>query len=169
MESLRNLRLSVKLIGGFTMLALMILVGGLVGSYGVSAVSDDLKEVSRVRLPAIMGLDMMTEAKTALHRTERTVLLPEIAGSDAEKKRQADNIAKALGRADKGRKMYEALPKTKEEEALWNSLKPAWEAWLKDNQQVVDLAVAGRPLPTRRGRQGNPSMPWRNSWWSSSV
>ncbi len=111
MVSLKKMKLSVKLVGGFTVLALMILVGGLVGSYGVSTVSDYLKEVSQVRLPAIMGLDMMTEAKTALHRTERTVLLPEITGNDQEKKRQAENVAKALDRADKGRKMYEAVRK----------------------------------------------------------
>jgi methyl-accepting chemotaxis protein len=125
-------------------MAIMILVGGLTGLYGVSTVSDDLKEVSQIRLPAVMGLDMMTEAKTALHRTERTVLLPEIAGNSSERARQTENIAKALSRADKGQKMYEALPKTKEEEAAWGNLKPAWETWKKDNQQVVDLALDGK-------------------------
>jgi methyl-accepting chemotaxis protein len=141
---MKNMKLDVKLVGGFLMMALLITVGGFVGWYGISQVSDNMKEVGEVRLPGILGLEVMKEAQTAISKAERSLLIPEFLNDENLKAIQTKNLENAWQRADKGWKMYEGLPRTKEQEALWSNLKPAWETWKKDHGEVIELAKSGR-------------------------
>ena len=45
------------------------------------------------------------------------------------RERELENAIAALKQADEGWALYEAQPKTAEEVALWNELKPAFTAW----------------------------------------
>jgi methyl-accepting chemotaxis protein len=138
------MKLSVKLTGSFMLIALIIVVGGGIGWWGVTSTFRDLKQISDVHVPAIKALGIINEAHTSLQKYEKNVLIPKIYTSEAEMTRQIKLVEEYSGRAEKGWKIYEALPRTAEETALWDSLKPAWEAWKKDNAQVIELARAGK-------------------------
>jgi len=104
---MKNLRLSVKLIGGFLIVALITLGVGFFGWKGVSQTDEALKEVAQVRLPSILGLGILNEAQTAIHRYERTLVYekdPEIV------KRQFTQLEDSWKDADRGWKIYEPLP-----------------------------------------------------------
>jgi len=141
---MKNMKLDVKLIGGFLMMALLITVGGFVGWYGISKVSNDLTEVGEVRLPSIVGLEIMKEAQTAISKAERSLIVPEFLNDENLKTLQFNNLEGAWKRADKGWKMYEVAPRTKEGEEIWNKFKPAWEIWKKDHSDVIELAKSGK-------------------------
>jgi len=141
---MRNANLKVKLTGSFMLMALIIIVGGGIGWWGVYSTYNDLKEIAGVYVPGIKALGIMNEAHTSLQKIEKNLLIPEVYGNEAEKTRQVKLMETYAGRADKAWKVYEPLPKTAEEAALWNQLKPAWETWKKENAQAIELAKNGK-------------------------
>ncbi len=141
---LRELKLTTKLIGGFTVMGLMLLIGGLIGSYGISQMSINLRTFSDVRLPGINGLKIISEAQQTISGIEQSLLTPEYLNNETEKARLIQNLGEAWTRAEKGWKIYETLPRTKAEETLWTNLKPAWESWRKNHQEVVQFLRNGK-------------------------
>ncbi len=153
-----KMKLSVKLTGSFMLVALIIVTGGGIGWWGVTSTFNDLKQISNVHVPAIKALGIINEAHTSLQKIEKNLLIPRIYNSEAETARQIKLVETYAGRAERGWKIYEPLPKTTEEAALWNSLKPAWEGWKKDNAQVIEFTRAGKhddavALSTARARE----------------
>ena len=141
---MRELKLTTKLIGGFMVMGVMLLIGGLIGSYGISQMSINLRTFSEVRLPGIHGLKIIGEAQQTISEIQQALLTPEYLNNETEKARLFQNLEEAWTRAEKGWKIYEALPLTKEEEALWRNMKPAWESWRKSHQEVVQFLREGK-------------------------
>jgi len=138
---LTKLSMRGKLMTGFVLVAIIASAIGGVGYRGMMSINDALTEVGTVRLPSIEGLAIMNEALTAIQRAERTCLLQL---DQKEYENQLNIIKEAWDRAGKGWKIYEPLPQTKEEEALWKNFIPAWEGWKKDHGTVMDLIKAGK-------------------------
>ena len=95
-------------------------------------------------LPSVNAMHIINEAQTAIKSNQRTVLIPEFTKKSGELERFHKNIAAAWERADKALKIYEPLPRLKEEEAIWKQFVPAWEAWKKDTQSFEELTKAGK-------------------------
>jgi methyl-accepting chemotaxis protein len=140
----REIKLTSKLIGGFMVMGVMLLIGGLIGSYGISQMSTNLRTFSEVRLPGIHGLKIIGEAQQAISEIQQSLLAPEYLNNETEKARLFNNLEEAWTRAEKGWKIYENLPLTKEEETLWKNLKPAWGSWRKSHQEVVQFLKEGK-------------------------
>jgi methyl-accepting chemotaxis protein len=139
-----KMKLSVKLTGSFMLVALIIVAGGGTGWWGVTSTFQDVKQISDVHVPAIKALGIINEAHTSLQKIEKNLLIPKIYSSEAETARQIKLADTYAGRAENSWKIYDPLPKTAEETSLWNSLKPAWEAWKKDNAKVIEFTRAGK-------------------------
>ncbi|MBA3030627.1 MAG: hypothetical protein FP816_17695 [Desulfobacteraceae bacterium] len=140
---MRKLNLSVKLIGGFLVMGLIVSLGGILGSLGISRMGDQLREVSEVHFPAVQSLGTLIECQKNIQRVKYSFLIPESFGDESAKGGLFKVLEEAWNQADKGWKCYEALPKTREEEDLWNNLKPAWEAWRKTNHEFVQFLKEG--------------------------
>jgi methyl-accepting chemotaxis protein len=140
----REIKLTTKLICGFLAMGAMLFIGGLVGSQGISRISDHLKTFSEVRLPAIHGIGVMREAQQDISATVQSLLIPELLSNETEKARLFKNLEEAWSRADKGWESCETLPRTPEEEIVWRDLKPFWEAWKSSHREVVQLLKEGR-------------------------
>jgi methyl-accepting chemotaxis protein len=137
---MRKVKLSVKLVGGFLVVAVITLLVGLVGWRGVSQSDEALREVAIVRLPSVLGLEMMSEAQTAIQKFERILVYeqaPEIA------KRQYADLEEDWKQAEKGWKIYEPLPQTVEEAKLWKEFVPKWETWKKLHQEAIEFVRKG--------------------------
>jgi len=141
---MKDLKLSVKLIGGFCVVATITLIVGLIGFWGVAQTDKALTEVAEVSLPSVDALQTINEAKTAVEAAQAMLLIPEINSNSGERARENKEIADAFGRADKAWKIYEPLPQSKEEAAIWKQFLPAWEAWKKDTQRFDELIKAGK-------------------------
>src|SRR5665647_421014 len=118
---LKNMSMRAKLMTGFVLVAIIAAAIGGVGYRGMKSINDALTEVGVVRLPSILGLEIMNEAQTAVQRAERTSLLQL---DQKEKESQLNALKESWDRADKGWKIYEPLPQTKEEVVLWTSFVP---------------------------------------------
>jgi methyl-accepting chemotaxis protein len=136
-----GLKIGTKLMSGFILVAVVAASVGFIGYLGMSEIGRNIEEISGNRLPSLYGLQLMSEAQAAIHRSERTDLLT-LNSKQMESRLTLTNAA--WGRAEKGWKIYEPLPQSKEEEQVWKDFVPAWEAWKKDTQKVHDLVKAGK-------------------------
>jgi methyl-accepting chemotaxis protein len=139
----KSMKLSTKLVGGFVVVAVITLIVGFIGWKGISNVAADLNEINNIRLPGIAALGTINDSMTAIQRTERSILIPEIFKDDKERARQLTNIDNAWTRVEKSWKEFESLVKTKEEAAAWEQLKSAWNGWKKEHSRVIELAKTG--------------------------
>ena len=144
---LKNLSMRGKLMAGFISVAIISAVIGGIGYRGMMSINNALTEVGTVRLPSLVGLGIMNQAQTAIQRAERTCLLQL---DQKEYEHQLDRLKEGWANADRGWKLYEPLPQTKEEEALWKAFVPAWEGWKKDQATVMELIRAGKIPEARR-------------------
>jgi methyl-accepting chemotaxis protein len=124
----KSMKLSTKLIGGFVVVAVITLIVGFIGWKGISDVFADLTEINDVRLPSITALGTIKESKMAIHKTERTLLIPEFFQNETEKTRQIKALVVAWEKVDKEFKTFEGLSHTRDEKATWEQFKPAWQA-----------------------------------------
>jgi methyl-accepting chemotaxis protein len=134
----KNLRLSVKLIGGFVVVAVITLALGFVGWRSTSNLGLRLNDMSEVRLPGVENLTQTTKNMETMRVAQRTLLNPNL--SDEDRKRQFKNIAAAQERYLANWKVYEALPKSPEEAGLWQQFSQAAEAWKKENDEFLRLS-----------------------------
>jgi methyl-accepting chemotaxis protein len=134
-----DLKLNTKLLGGFMIVAIIAAIIGAVGYMGINSLGKNLDEVAVVRLPSILGLGIVNEAQTAVQRAERTSILLREVTED-----QKQRLKIAWDNAEKGWKIYEPLPQTTEEAALWKEFVPAWADWKKEHEKVLSLINAGK-------------------------
>jgi methyl-accepting chemotaxis protein len=137
-----KMKLSLKLIGGFAIVAFVCVIVGLLGWKGIYDTEKALNEVNDVRLPSVHALSIINEAQTSIKTAERSLLIPEFFNDEKAMDRQIKNIDDDWASVDKALKIYEPLPQTKEEEAVWKQFKPAWETWKADVKQYLDLMKA---------------------------
>ncbi|RPI73179.1 MAG: methyl-accepting chemotaxis protein, partial [Desulfobacteraceae bacterium] len=161
--TMKDLRLAVKLIGGFSAVALITLLVGLIGWIMVRNSVSALSEVGEVRLPSILGLETMDEAQAAILGAEHTLLIAEIAGNPQQTEEQLQRLKQAWTRAETGWKTYEPLPQTKEEAEIWKQFVPAWEAWKAEHQKVIDLIKGGKREEALALSNGNAEKTYRIS------
>ena len=139
---MKNMKLSVKLIGGFIIVALLITIVGISGSIGIRNTEQSLNRASNVLLPSVNSLNVINEAQTAIKLAERSLLIPEFLKEDKDINFQLNLMDKAWKRVEQASKIYEPLEQTKEEAAVWGNFKTAWDAWKGDINRFVDLAKA---------------------------
>jgi len=128
---LNNFRIKPRLVGAFLAMAAIAAVVGLVGLA-------QLKEVTAVRLPSVGGLKDMQAAQEALLAIQRGLINQRLIDSTA-RERLWNKRRQWLEQAKKGRELYEPLPQTKEEAAIWQEFKPVWEQWLEADERLASI------------------------------
>ena len=141
---MKNMKLSVKLIGAFAVVALFCLIVGFIGWLGIFTTEKALNEVNDNTLPSVQAMEIINEAQTDIKAYQRTLLIPEFVKSNSEVERFHKKIAAAWERVDKAWKIYEPIPRTKEEEAAWKQFVPMWELWKKQSNEFDELIKAGK-------------------------
>jgi len=136
---MKNLKLGVKLIGGFSIVALITLIVGIIGWLGVNQLSGLLDEVGEVRLPSVVSLLIMSEAQTAIDTNENALLSRGLTLETRQEKYAA--FKDIWTRVNDAWKVYEPLPQTEEEAQVWKNFMPAWENWKKDHESFVRLST----------------------------
>ena len=128
-----------------------------VGAVGLWATAEEgaaLNEAVGVRLPSILGLEIVNEAQTDVVRSSLETAIWENDYSAAAKASFVGVLAsknEAWKRAEKGWKIYEPLPQSDEEAALWKVFVADWENWKRLDQNVT---AQMEKLATGLGEQG---------------
>ena len=134
----KNIKLSVKLIGGFVVVAIVTLIIGFVGWRGTGSLGHHLDEMGKVILPGVMHLGSLAENLESQRVAQRTLLNPNLGMED--RRRQFTNIAREREEAKKAWTAYDALPRTAEEAKLWGQFAPMAQAWQKEVDEFLRMA-----------------------------
>ena len=126
-----------KLVLSFLGIALIGLISGAFGYYGVSSSEKSIQEIGSVRLPAVENLLIIAREAENIRGNLLTLSL---AGLDeTTRRRQYADIQTARERYQTAWTLYESLPQTDEETGLWKEFIPAWTAWQQANDQYLEL------------------------------
>ncbi|MEO6003848.1 MAG: PAS domain S-box protein [Opitutus sp.] len=121
------MKLRTKLIGSFGLVAALMLGISGVAVWQVQELSSALYEIGVVRLPSIEGLDLMGEAMQAL-RPRRASPTGERFGDPTPGANRTRTVESWL-LFDRGWAIYEPLPQTPEEAAVWKQFVDAVKIW----------------------------------------
>ncbi len=135
---MKNLRLMIKLVGGFLVVALITLTVGLVGWFGVENIHEGLTNVGLVRMPSVENLLIIAKEAESIRVAQRTMLSPTLDRQGREQ--QVGNIAMARERYTAAWNVYEPFQKTPQEEELWKQFIPAWKEWAVENNKFMDYS-----------------------------
>jgi methyl-accepting chemotaxis protein len=126
------------LITAFSSVAVVVMVLGFVGYYGIDREGKAIIELGQVRLPSIESMLIVSEGQTAVDTNENALLSRAIDLNTRQEK--YDAFASIWRRVDEAWKIYEPLPQTIEEATTWNEFVPAWATWKKDHEEYVKLS-----------------------------
>ena len=129
---MKNMTIKLKLILLVTLAAISLVIVGLVGNSGITNVGNAATEIGEVNLPSVLGLEIVNEGQTAIRATNREAPFYE---NDYKAQDKFASVLKKKAevwqRIDKGLKIYEPLPQTKEEAELWKKYTAEWDTWKK--------------------------------------
>ena len=135
---MKNLRLGVKLMGGFGLVALIVLVVGFFGWRGANNLGGHVEEIGQVRLPSIDSLRQVEKEFETFSVAFRTLLNPNI--SMDERQAQYENIQEARSAYQRALEVFEPLPQTEQEAAIWRDFDPQLQRWAEVNNEFLDMS-----------------------------
>jgi methyl-accepting chemotaxis protein len=140
---MEKMKLGGKLVGAFGLMGLMLLVGGLVGTLGISHISGQLKSASLIGSSRADSVGVLSEIQLDIHRLARSLLDPEIFDNTYEKDRVVQSLEQAWAEAEASWKRADAMGRPPEAALMWKKLGPLWEAWMKASREFVNVAQGG--------------------------
>jgi methyl-accepting chemotaxis protein len=142
---MKIMTLKAKLFGLLAVALTALLAVGAVGWIGVTNTAESVLEIGKVRLPSVLGLEMINEGQTAISASNRRVAFFENDyKAQAKLAEELQNQAEVWRRIEEGWKLYEPLPQTKEEAVLWTQFVKAWDDWKAENKKISDTISALR-------------------------
>ena len=132
-----EIKTGTKILAGFFVALIVAVVVGIVGYTGIGKLSTHVDTIGDVNLPSVQSLLKIQIGSERIKTAQRTLVN---LSADAEvRQRQAENIRKAREGYESAWKVYESLPHTSIETALWNKFVPAWQEWRNDNNEFFQL------------------------------
>ncbi|MES2262207.1 MAG: methyl-accepting chemotaxis protein [Pseudomonadota bacterium] len=139
---LNSLNLKAKLILLLVLSILGIVLVGAAGMHGMRSASAGFAETADVRLPSLLGLNQMKLGNRAVRVGALSVFrVMEDAKASAKVAAQVDVMKAGFAEIDAGRKIYEPLPQSKEEEVLYKDYLAAWDLRKQGGDRVVEAAM----------------------------
>ncbi|MFW5730762.1 MAG: methyl-accepting chemotaxis protein [Desulfonatronovibrionaceae bacterium] len=135
---MKNIKLGVKLLGGFIAVALIVLLVGFFGWRGANNLSGHIEEIGEVRLPSIDNLRKVESEFESVRVIIRTLLNPDL--SLEQRNDQFENLQHARVEYQEALDVFAPLPQTDEEAAIWRNFDPSLEEWARVNNSFFDMA-----------------------------
>lgn len=133
-----SLRQKLLMLGAVAIVALVVAV--ISGILGIREGISGVQEIGRHRLPSVIAIQGIREVQVALKSSTYEAALWE---NDPDAQEQFDTIAKdklaAWANIEGIWKRYEAIPRSAEEDALWQEFVKEWNTWKKFDQDTIAL------------------------------
>ena len=133
---MKNLKLMVKLLGSFIIVALITVAVGIAGWFGIKDLTENIVDIGDVQLPAIYNMVVLEKEIESIRVAQRTLLIPTLSKSD--RARETKFIEESRKKYRKAWDNYAALPQTKEEAAIWDKFVPSIKEWAVVNNRFND-------------------------------
>lgn len=131
-----SIRLKLILLSGLAVSALLAAI--LIGTLGIRSGIDGVEVIGRSHLPAVLALQRIKEAQTALKSSTFETGLWE---NHTDAQHQFAQIAKdkklIWSKIPASWQAFEAIPKSAEEMALWNKFVVEWETWKAYDEKII--------------------------------
>lgn len=135
----KNLQIRIKLLMGFSIVLIVLIVVGLIGYNALTVIGTKLEEVAANRLPTINALQTINEGQTAIKAAERSLLI--VSHSDPNfRKTQYEETDAAWKRIEAAWAIYLPLEQTDEEKKAWDIFVESWNDWKKDHQEFLNMS-----------------------------
>ncbi len=145
MSWFKDLPLRQKLIGSFLIVAALSLAVGAAGLSAVSKINASTDEIVKNQMPSTIGIAWMNTGISDMRRLEVGMILAKGSSDDAGyKKRLADYQDVVLkGELDRGRAIFEPLPRTPDEDSAWKEYLTALDKLKQYEEQQFARLDAG--------------------------
>jgi len=135
---MKDVKLGVKLLGGFLLVALLTLAVGVLGILEIRSLSGRLRSVGQEALPAVAHLSAVKAEFRTINQALRTLLSPNLDSKGRDG--QYANIQAARERYKAHAEAYQALPLDPDEAGLWKEFRTAMERAAAVNNTSQDLS-----------------------------
>ncbi|MFH0727672.1 MAG: methyl-accepting chemotaxis protein [Pseudomonadota bacterium] len=132
-----KINLKTKMLGGFGIVVMIVLVVGIVQWNVLSSSSSQLRNLAFDEVPKITALLTLSKTQTAIGAIENAMLNPAL--NDDALKKENTKFEEAWKKIDQLLKTYQGLPRSEKEESLWKKTSAAWEKWRNDHLAFVKL------------------------------
>ncbi|HTX72777.1 MAG TPA: methyl-accepting chemotaxis protein [Rectinemataceae bacterium] len=135
---MRNMKLAVRLVGGFSLVAALVLAVGGLGLWGSGRLMSDVREIGLNSLPAVQDTLLIEVSMRMIDSAENGLMQTTLDAKGRSDDFSTFDSAKAS--ADEAIQAYGALPKTPAERELWDRFAAAWGLWWNNHIRFADLA-----------------------------
>jgi methyl-accepting chemotaxis protein len=112
------MKISVRLIGGFSIVAVICAVVGGVGWYGIQRLQASLSDITHLRMPAQESLANIESSANRAVAAQRALLISSL--SYSERQGHLQDLTMAWHEFDQGLKAYDQLQKGTDDQNLWS-------------------------------------------------
>ena len=140
---MRKMKLASRLIGGFLLVALLLLAGGLVGFSGITIVKNRLADFVSGRVESGDALAAIIDAHENILGLEQSFLIPEIMDDAAVKEKLQKDMDAAWRKAEEAWRKYDRLPRDAQIDALYKKAGPLWQAWHAADEEFMGAVHSG--------------------------
>lgn len=135
--NLRKLGLQFKLISAFFLMAFLVFIVAFIGLSSSLQLTNQLNEISAIRLPSIIGLQMIENGIRDIQAGELVILNSRLSEALREEEMNREKIA--LESIKAGFSKYEPLPRTPKEDQLWKRFLSKYQRWEEEHQNFLKL------------------------------
>jgi methyl-accepting chemotaxis protein len=135
---LNDIKTGTKLLFGFGLAIAVTLIMGIVGRQALVTAGEHMDDVGKNRMPSLYGVQEIMAGQLHVAAGQRGLIHKRMM-EPAVRQANYEEVADGFRQAAEGRKIYELLPMTQEEQRIWSSFVPRWEEWQRSVQGVVDL------------------------------
>ena len=132
---LSKLKLGPKLIGAFTVVAIIGGIIGLVGYRGAGTLQGHIHDLGDIRIPRIQSMQELRVCMNAVIVGERGLINQKMRDPKV-RQAQYDFVDKNLERAGEAWKKYEDTEMTEQEKTEWKDFDALWQTWLGKHKVV---------------------------------
>ncbi len=136
---LSKLNLGPKMVGAFFLVGLIAIFVGIVGYNSLGTLDAHITDIGKVRLVGVKALDAVNEGKTYLAVGNLALLNNKIWENSENRKGYFAKVDEAQRRISEGRKTFETLSHTSEEDLLWKEFVTKCDQMLREEERYIGL------------------------------
>lgn len=136
MKTTMNLNIRTKLIGGFVIVSILLVIVGGIGSWGIRQMGGAVNEIGNVRL---VSIEKLQDIKIASEQINGAMFALQNLNVTRESRNQYYQLIETA-KADyqEAWEIYEPLPQTDDEARLWQDFVPLWRTWEVSVDQFIE-------------------------------
>ncbi|MBC7253996.1 MAG: PAS domain-containing protein [Actinobacteria bacterium] len=144
---LRKVKLGPKILLSFALCLALLVVVGVVGVTGLGSLRGSVNELGEDDLPTVEALNQIDIGMNEVLVGTRGLCIGRIFNDPTTRQAQFDYIAgtgqyegAGFSRIEEHRELFESLPKSSAETALWEQFKPQYQAFADETEAFVSAA-----------------------------